>query len=237
MSSTWEELPIDGSRMRTYVSVPEGRGRVPGLIVIHGQSGVENFIKDATHMLALQGYTAAAPDLFHRDGPDCKDDGPTRRARLRDDRIIKDVNTVAQFLKSHDRVDPARLGIVGFCMGGRVVYLMSAASRDLKAAVMFYGGNIMSAFGDGPSPFERTREISCPIQGHFGEEDENPSPADMRKLDAELARWDKPHEFYSYARAAHAFANTTSPNYRPHAAAMSWPRATEFFRRHLVAAR
>src|SRR5206468_3733445 len=83
--------------------------------------------------------------------------------------------------------------------GGPVVYLMSAASRDLKAGVMFYGGNTMTAMGDGPSPFDRTREISCPIQGHFGVEDQNPSPEDMRKRDAELTRWGKIHEFHSYA--------------------------------------
>jgi len=92
----------------------------------------------------------------------------------------------------------------------------------------------MIPFGDGPSPFDRTREIHCPIQGHFGAEDKNPSPEDMRKLDAELARWGKAHEFHTYAGAAHAFVNTGSKNYRPHAAALSWAKAMEFFSRHLV---
>lgn len=119
-------------------------------------------------------------------------------------------------------------------MGGRIVYLMSAASRDLKAGAMFYGSGIMVPFGEGPTPFERTREIGCPIQGHFGAEDKNPSPEDMRKLDAELTRFDKRHEFHGYTGAAHAFANTGSANYRPHAAALAWPKATEFFSRHLV---
>jgi carboxymethylenebutenolidase len=111
---------------------------------------------------------------------------------------------------------------------------MSAANRDLKAGVMFYGGGTMLPFGQGPSPFDRTREINCPIQGHFGADDKNPSPEDMRKLDAELSRYNKSHEFHSYAGAAHAFCNTGSANYRPHAAALSWPKATEFFSRHLV---
>jgi carboxymethylenebutenolidase len=100
---------------------------------------------------------------------------------------------------------------------------------------MFYGGNTMVAHGEGPSPFERTSEIRCPIQGHFGEEDANPSLEDMRKLDAELTRHGKIHEFYSYAGAAHAFANAGSANYRPRAAALSWPKATEFLSRHLMA--
>jgi carboxymethylenebutenolidase len=234
MASSWQNVKIDQSNMSLYLSVPESGGPVPGIVVVHGQSGLENFIKDTTHMLALQGYAAVAPNLYHRDGPDCRDDNPTRKSRLRDTGIINDIQAAISFLKNHSRVDGGRLGIVGFCMGGRIVYLMSAASKDLKAGVMFYGGGTMVPFGEGPTPFDRTREIHCPIQGHFGEEDKNPSPEDMRKLDTELTRYNKTHEFYAYAGAAHAFVNTGSSNYRPHAAALSWPKATEFFSRHLV---
>jgi carboxymethylenebutenolidase len=234
MASSWESVQVDNSTMPLYVSVPERGGPVPGIVVVHGQSGLESFIKDTTHMLALQGYAAIAPNLYHRDGPDCKDDNPARKARLRDETIIKDVMEAMQFAKNHRQVDGARLGIVGFCMGGRIVYLMSAASRGLRAGVMFYGSGTMAPFGEGPSPFDRTREVSCPIQGHFGADDQNPSPEDMRRLDAELSRWDKIHEFHTYAGAAHAFANTGSANYRPHAAALAWPKAMEFFSRHLV---
>jgi carboxymethylenebutenolidase len=234
MSSSWEKVPVDGNDMPLYVSVPQNGGPVPGVVVVHGQSGLENFIKDTTQMLALQGYAAVAPNLYHRDGPDCKDDNPIRKARLRDNTIIKDINAAVGFLKNHPQVDGGRLGIVGFCMGGRLVYLMAAASRDLKAGVMFYGSSTMTPFGEGPSPFERSAEINCPIQGHFGADDKNPSPEDMRKLDAELSRLGKPHEFHTYPGAAHAFVNAGSANYRPHAAALSWPKATEFFSRHLV---
>jgi carboxymethylenebutenolidase len=234
MASSWQSVKVEGSNMPLYVSVPESGAPVPGIVVVHGQSGLENFIKDTTHMLALQGYVAAAPNLYHRDGPDCKDDNPTRKARLRDPGIIADVHGAIGFLKNHPRVNAGRLGIVGFCMGGRIVYMMSAASRDLKAGVMFYGSGTMVPFGEGPSPFDRTREIHCPVQGHFGANDQNPSPDDMRKLDAELTKFAKAHEFHSYAGAAHAFCNTGSANYRPHAAALSWPKALEFFSRHLV---
>jgi carboxymethylenebutenolidase len=157
-----------------------------------------------------------------------------RKARLRDTTIINDINAAIGFLRNHKQVNGGKLGITGFCMGGRLVYLMSAASKELKASVMFYGSSTMVPFGDGPSPFDRTREIGCPIQGHFGADDQNPSPEDMRKLDAELTKFGKPHEFHGYAGAAHAFVNSGSRNYRPHAAALSWPKATEFFSRHLV---
>jgi carboxymethylenebutenolidase len=151
MTSSWENLKVDESNMPLYTSLPESGGPVPGVVVVHGQSGLESFIKDTTHMLALQGYAAVAPNLYHRDGPDCKDDNPARKARLRDGTIINDITAATQFLKNHRRIDGARLGIVGFCMGGRIVYLMSAASRDLKAGVMFYGGGTMVNFGEGPN--------------------------------------------------------------------------------------
>jgi carboxymethylenebutenolidase len=234
MASSWQNAKIDGSNMALYLSTPEGSATVPGIVVVHGQSGLDNFIKDTTHMLAQLGYAAIAPNLYHRDGADCKDDNPTRKSRLRDLSIIRDIDGAIGLLKTHPKVNSSKLGIVGFCMGGRLVYLMSAASKDLKAGVMFYGGGTMVPFGEGPSPFDRTREINCPIQGHFGADDKNPSPEDMRKLDGELTKFNKAHEFHTYAGAAHAFVNTGSSNYRPHAAALSWPKAMEFFARHLI---
>jgi carboxymethylenebutenolidase len=235
MAGTWEKVRVENSEMPLYVSTPASGGPVPGIVVVHGRSGLENFIKDVTHMLALQGYVAVAPSLYHRDGPDCKDNNVTRKSRLRDPSIISDINAAIGFLKNHRQVNAAKLGIVGFCMGGRIVYLMSAASKELKAGVMFYGGGSMVPFGDGPAPFDRTREINCPIQGHFGADDQDPSPEDMRRLDAELTKYGKAHEFQVYAGAAHAFANSGSDNYRPHAASLSWPKATDFFARHLLA--
>lgn len=236
MAGSWENTKVDGSDMPLYLSVPSSSRPMPAIVVVHGQSGLDDFIKDTTHMLALQGYVAVAPDLYYRDGPDCKDDNPTRKERLRDPTIINDINAAIGFIRNHSQVDAGRLGIVGFCMGGRLVYLMSAANRDLKAGVMFYPSSTMVPYGDkGPTPFDRTREIDCPIQGHFGVDDKNPSLEDMRKLDTELTKWDKLHDFHTYAGAAHAFVNSGSRNYRPHAAALSWPKAMEFFASHLVA--
>jgi carboxymethylenebutenolidase len=222
--------------MNLFVARPEGDHPLPAVVVIQHQYGVDQFMEEMTARTAAEGYFAVLPDLYHRDGPDCKDDNPTRKSRLRDPSIIRDIEGAIGFLKNQRNVDGGKLGIVGFCMGGRLVYLMSAASKDLKAAVMFYGSSTMVPFGEGPSPFDRTREIGCPIQGHFGADDQNPSPEDMCKLDAELTKFGKAHEFHTYAGAAHAFVNTGSSNYRPHAAALSWPKALDFFARNLVSA-
>ena len=118
---------------------------------------------------------------------------------------------------------------------GRVAYLSAAANPDFKAAVVYYGGNIMVPWGPNePSPYARTTEINCPILFHFGEEDDNPSPGDRVKLDTELTRHGKAHEFYTYPNAAHAFMNFTNPErYREAAAEASWPRTLEFLERYL----
>jgi carboxymethylenebutenolidase len=234
-SSNWQQTQSDNSMMRMYVSVPAGSGPFPAMVVIQHQGGVDEFVEKMTIRLADAGYVAAAPDLYHRDGPDCKDDIATRRGRLGDRRIINDVNACAGFLHQHHAVDGKRLGIIGFCMGGRVVYLMGAANPVFKAAVAYYGGNIFRAWGrDLPSPFERTAEIHCPLQGHFGEDDKNPSPEDRVKLDAELKRFNKPHEFFSYRDAGHAFMDSTKESYRRHADEASWPRTLDFLSRYLA---
>ena len=233
MKNFWETVKVDGNDMRLYVSVPDDTGPFPAVVVIQHQGGVDTFIEDMTQRLASDGYVGVAPDLYHRDGPDCQDDGPTRRARLQDVTVIQDVNATVDFLQGHSQVDGARLGIIGFCMGGRVAYLMAAVNSSFKAAVDYYGGNIMVPWGEGPSPFDRTAEIHCPLLGLFGEEDTNPSPADMRKLDAELTRQGKVHEFHSYPGANHAFMNKHGNRYHTEADRDSWPKTLAFFAKYL----
>lgn len=232
MPSSWEKVKVGDSNMRLYVSAPENQRPAGAVVVVQGQTGVNDMIQ-FSDLAAQNDFIAAAPDLYHRDPPDCKDDWPTRRMRLTGAMVIADINATVDFLKSHNSVDTGRIGIVGFCMGGRAVYLMCAVNPEIKAGVMYYGGDTFSAWGDGPSPFERTKDIHCPIMGHFGEDDKNPSPEDMKKLDSELTRLGKPHEFYAYPNAAHAFANFGSSNYREHAANASWPRTFGFFAKHL----
>ncbi len=110
---------------------------------------------------------------------------------------------------------------------------MAGVSPSLKAAVVYYGGNTFAARGEGPSPFERSKEIHCPILGHFGEDDENPSPEDVRKLDTELTKYNKAHEFFSYRGAGHAFMNFAASSFRPDAAQTSWPRTLDFLKKHV----
>lgn len=233
-SSSWEQTQSDNSVMPLHVSQPDGAGPFPAVVVIQHQGGVDAFVQNMTRRFADAGYLAAAPDLYHRDGPDCKDDIVTRRSRLADRRIVNDLNASVRFLQSHGSVAAEKIGVVGFCMGGRVVYLAAATVPQFKAAVAYYPGNSFRAWGrDLPSPFERTAEIHCPLQGHFGADDGNPSPEDMAKFEAELTKFQKPHELYSYAGAGHGFMDSTKESYRPVADEASWPRTLEFLERHL----
>lgn len=233
-TSNWQEVQSDGSIMRLHLSAPQGAGPFPAIVIAQHQGGVDEFVQSMTRKLAGAGYMAAAPELYHRDGAECADDPKTRSMRLRDRNVIADMNAAIAFLQRHSDVAPGRVGIIGFCMGGRIVYLMAAANHDLKAAVVYYGGNIFRPWGrDTPSPFERTAEIHCPLLGHFGADDKNPSPQDVQKLDAELSEHNKFHQFYSYENAGHAFMDHTKESYRRHAEEASWPRTLEFLKAHL----
>ncbi len=233
MPSRWDGVAVDGSAMRCYLSMPDGAGAHPAVIVIQHAGGVDDFVRTMTDRLAAAGYLALAPDLYHREEPNSSDDPMTRMARLRDTTIVRDVNAAVEHLKGLPEAKADRIGITGFCMGGRVAYLMAARNADLTAAVVFYGGNILAPWGEDPPPFELSNQISCPVLGLFGEDDPNPNPADVAKLDAELTRLDKRHEFRSYAGAGHAFMNEGRPSYREAAAQDAWTRCLDWFARYL----
>ena len=233
MASRWDNIEVKGKSMRCYVSAPAGNGPHPGIIVIQHAGGVDDFVRGMTDRFAAEGYVGVAPDLYHREDPNSSDDPLTRMGRLRDATIIEDVNAAIEHAKGLDEIRADRLGITGYCMGGRVTYLMAAENPDLKAAVVCWGGNIMVPWGEGQAPFELTDRIGCPVLGLFGEDDPNPNPADVAKLDAELTRLGKSHEFHSYAGAGHAFMNEGRPNYREEAAKDAWEKTLAWFDRHL----
>jgi carboxymethylenebutenolidase len=230
MPSFVEPIQVDHQEMDLYVAVPSGSGPFPAIVVAQHGGGVDTFIRAMADQFAEAGYAAAAPDLYHRLGPN----EARSIQHLKDVEMIADVQATVHFLQHHNAINGNAIGVTGYCMGGRVAYLMAAAVPQFKAAVPYYGGNIMVPWGDGVvAPFERTSDISCPILFHFGEEDANPSLADMEKLDAELTRHGKAHTFYTYPNAGHAFMDFTGERYREAAATASWPRTLDFFAQHL----
>lgn len=231
MPVRWESVSVGSSKMRVYAGVPD-EPRCPGVLVAHHGPGVDAFVQDAVHRLFRHGYVVAAPELFHRQPADGMD-APTRAAMLRDEEVVADMNATVAHLKTLDGCAVGAVGIVGFCMGGRVSYLLAAANRDLAACAVFYGGDIMEVRGPPPTPFERTRDIACPMIGLFGNEDTNPSQADVDKIDAELTRHGKAHEFHRYEGAGHAFLNFTSSQYRARPASAAWAEMLAFLQHNL----
>jgi carboxymethylenebutenolidase len=105
---------------------------------------------------------------------------------------------------------------------------------DIKASVVFYGGGALQARGGpGPTPLERTNEIKCPVLGLFGQEDQNPSPADVAKIEAELKKHGKTYEFHTYPGAGHGFHCDVRASYRREAAVDGWGKALGWFNKHL----
>jgi len=230
----WDTLQADGQPMRVYVDVPGGGGAAPGVVVIQHGPGVDRFIEDRVEQLAHRGYAAAAPDLYHRQPAD-GGDMMTRMGRLRDREIVSDVDATIAHLRGLADARVGDLAVLGFCMGGRVAYMLAGARPAAwRAAGVFYGGNIMKSWGDAPTPFDLTREIACPLIGFFGAEDGNPSPDDVKKIDAELTKHGKPHEFHTYEGAGHAFLNFSNPErYREKQGADAWTKMLAFLDRHL----
>ena len=230
MTIRWDTMQSDGNPVRAYVGTPDRPGTHPGVVIAHHAPGLDGPIQDTVHRLVREGYAAIAPDLFHRQpaGTDMIE----RTKLLLDAQIVADINAAAAHIGAGGNVGP--MGVMGFCMGGRVAYLAACANPQFRAAAVFYGGNIMKALGEGAGPFERSAAITCPVIGFFGAEDTNPSQDDVRKIDAELTRLGKWHEFHSYKDTGHAFHNFTNPErYRERAARGSWGELHAFFDRFL----
>ncbi len=238
MPANWVDINVDGSSMEGYLTRPEGEDAHPAVVVIQEIWGVNSHIQSVADRLPAQGYVGLAPAMFHRQGPmitGLHEELNTAIGRMQqstDAGITADVRAAIDYLKGQPFVND-RIGIVGFCFGGRVAYLAACAMSDLSASVVFYGGNIGVALGDGPSPLEQTSNISCPVLGLFGEEDANPTLDDVANLDAELTKHGKAHEFHNYAGAGHGFHCDVRGSYRAEAAEDAWAKALAWFNQNL----
>jgi carboxymethylenebutenolidase len=231
--------------MPAYVAIPEGKGPFPAIAVAQHRLGVDTFMRNICDRLASAGYVAAAPDIYHRGwvreqfdeitamprGDDRAEAVlPSLSAALTDVEIVRDMNATFTHLKEHPAVDRAKLGVLGFCMGGRIAYLMATRNASLKATACFYPGSIFNAPGGGPSAFAASDRIESSMIGFTGRDDTNPSPEDMERVDKELTRLKIEHEFHLYDRVAHAFMDPTNPRaYSDDVANDAWTKLIAFY--------
>lgn len=232
-------LTVDDSEMPVLIFKPGTQGPHPGLVIAQhlplAHTGLANdpYQISVGERYAENGYCCAMPFLFHRFAPDT--DIATKRAEFRDDQTVNDMRATFDLLASQPSVDAARIGVVGHCWGGRVAWLAACHDDRYRACALFYGGRIKLPFADaGPPPITLADRIRCPVAGFFGNEDENPSPADVNDYEAALRNAGIEHEFHRYDGAGHGFQTSNMPErYREQVSEDAWAKALDFFTRQL----
>lgn len=198
--------------------------KLPAVVVIHENRGLNPYIEDVARRLAVAGFIAFAPDALTPLGgyPGNDDDGRTLQRQRDVDEMIEDFVTAVEFVGSHPDCT-GKVGSVGFCFGGEMSMRMAVRLPTLAAAVAYYGRH--------PDPTEVTL-IKAPLMLHHGELDERVN-ASWPDFEEALQTADANYINYEYADANHGFHNDTTPRYDKAAARLSWKRTTEFFTQHL----
>ena len=223
---TLEVDTADGA-MAVYEAVPDGTPR-GGVVVVQEAFGVNDHIQDVTRRFAAERWHAVAPHLFHRAGGGTAPYGDFSKVLplfegLDDDALLTDVDAALGVLA--DRGIPAdRTAVVGFCMGGRISFLV-AAERAIGAAVGFYGGGIVTGrFPQFPTLVDRAPRLQTPWLGLFGDEDASIPVDDVEALRVALGEAPVETEIVRYAGAGHGFHCDVRESFHPDAAADAWAR-------------
>ncbi|HJQ83351.1 MAG TPA: dienelactone hydrolase family protein [Candidatus Binatia bacterium] len=227
------EIPASGGTMPIYVARQAGTARAPAVLVIQEAFGLNGHIEDVTRRIAAEGYIAVAPDLYWRGGKGRTvgyDELPAAiglMQSLKDPEIVSDVGAAVAWLERQSTVRADRIGITGFCMGGRVSFLAACELPDkIKASAPFYGGGI---------PVDKTAKLRCPVLAFFGEKDAFIPLDSVEQLKAEAKKHGKQVEVVVYPGADHGFFCNERASYQKAAAEDAWSRLKAFLARHLAA--
>ncbi len=234
------DIPVKDGKMPAYRAAPKGKKDLPTVLVVSEIFGVHEYIQDVCRRLAHQGYLAVAPELFARQGDPSKyTDIPKLQAeiigKVPDAQVMSDLDSAAAWAASNGG-NADRLGIVGFCWGGRQVWLYAAHNPKLKAGAAWYG-----QLGGQPSELKpksvlsQVNDLKAKVLGAYGGKDAGISMADVDKMRLELAQGPaaaKASRIDVYPDAPHAFHADYRPSYRKAEAEQAWTRMLDWFKQN-----
>lgn len=208
------------------VKPAKAAGKLPGVLVVHENRGLNPYIADVARRVAVAGYVAFAPDGLSPQGgwPGTDEQGVEMQKKIEPAKLMEDFFSAYTFLKGHEAVGP-KVGCVGFCYGGGVCNALAVAFPDLAASVPFYGRQPRA---------EDVAKIQAPLLLHYAELDKGITGG-WPAYEAALKAAGKSYEAHVYPGVNHGFHNDTTPRYDQAAATLAWDRTLAFFGKHLAA--
>jgi carboxymethylenebutenolidase len=227
---------IDG-----YMARPLGPGPFPGVVVIHHMPGWDGPSREIARRFAHHGYIAVLPNLHYREGkatPEENSASVRAAGGMPDDRTMGDVQAAIDFIRELPNHN-GKVGVIGYCSGGRQAYLAGCTLEGIDAIVSNYGGGVVAkpeelSERQPVAPIDLTKDMKPPILLLFGIEDKRPSPDDAKKTIEALKAAGKMFDTHTYDGAGHAFFAVDREQYRVHAALDGWKRVFEWFGKYLA---
>lgn len=235
------KIPTQDGEIPAYRAMPAEGGPFPTILVIQEIFGVHEHIKDVCRRLAKLGYFALAPELYARQGD------VSRLANIQqivsevvskvpDAQVMSDLDAAVAFAKATGKADTTRLGITGFCWGGRITWLYAAHNPGVKAGVAWYGRLVGDASDLMPkNPVDVAADLKAPVLGLYGGADQGIPVATIDRMKEACRAAGKTCDFVVYPAAPHAFHADYRPSYRAEPAQDGWKRLQDWFRQHGVA--
>ena len=220
-------VTLKGSRepYKGYLVEPKGKGPFPAVVVIMEWWGLNDQIKGVADRLAKVGYAALVPDLYYGKSTSDPEKAHELMRGLDQKEAITDLGSAMDYLRSLPEVGKAKIGSVGFCMGGGLSLQLALSRPDLSGAVMFYGQ-------PDTDPLDLDK-AACPVLGLFGADDQGIPAAKIQEMAKQLNEVGEGADVKIYPGAGHAFFNETRPSYNAEAAADAWTLTLTFFNARL----
>ncbi len=229
-----------GDQIHMYVAQPDGSGPFPGVVLTMHAPGWDEFYREFIRRFAQHGFIAISPNLYERFGHGTPDDVAARvrgDGGVADASVIADAEAAMQWVKSQPTSN-GKVGIIGTCSGGRHPVLVASSVSGFGAVADLWGGGVVMAPDQltpkrPVAPIDLTPNLSAPLIGLFGNDDQSPSPAQVDQHEAALKENGKTYMFHRYDGAGHGFFYYQGMAYRPQAAMDGWNKVVAWFNQHL----